>query len=64
MLPWYLLFLCGWFLGQIFEARADWQHAAKIKIPGLSAIGRKTIWVYMLHQPVLMGLCMLIFGQP
>ena len=64
LLPWYLLFLCGWFLGQIFEARADWQNAAKIKIPGLSAIGRKTIWVYMLHQPVLMGLCMLIFGQP
>ena len=64
LLPWYLLFLCGWFLGQIFEARADWQNTAKIKIPGLSAIGRKTIWVYMLHQPVLMGLCMLIFGQP
>ena len=64
LLPWYLLFLCGWFLGQIFEARADWQNTAKIKIPGLSAIGRKTIWVYTLHQPVLMGLCMLIFGQP
>ena len=64
LLPWYLLFLCGWFLGQIFEARADWQRLARVKIPGLSAIGRKTIWVYMLHQPVLMGLCMLIFGQP
>ena len=64
LLPWYLLFLCGWFLGQIFEARADWRRLARVKIPGLSAIGRRTIWVYLLHQPVLMGLCMLIFGQP
>ena len=61
MLPWYLLFLCGWFLGRIFETRPDWQRIARLKIPALSAIGRRTIWVYMLHQPILMGLCMLLF---
>ena len=63
LLPWYLLFLCGWFLGQIFEKRADWQRTARVKVPILSAIGRKTVWVYMLHQPVLMGICMLIFRE-
>lgn len=63
LLPWYLLFLCGWFLGQIFESRADWQRTARVKVPVLSAIGRKTVWVYMLHQPVLMGICMLIFRE-
>ena len=63
LLPWYLLFLCGWFLGRLLESHEVCKKAALIKIPLLSAVGRKTIWVYMLHQPVLMGLCMLIFGR-
>ena len=64
MLPWYLLFLCGWFLGKLFQTRPDWQRLARVKIPVLSALGRKTLWLYMLHQPLLMGICMLLFGQP
>ena len=63
MLPWYLLFLCGWFLGSLLEGSERARRAARIKIPLLSAVGRRTIWVYMLHQPLLMGICMLIFGQ-
>ena len=64
MLPWYLLFLCGWFPGKLFQARPDWQRIARTKVPVLSALGRRTLWVYMLHQPVLMGICLLLFGQP
>lgn len=64
MLPWYPLFLCGWFLGKLFQTRPDWQRLARVKVPVLSALGRKTLWVYMLHQPVLMGICLLLFGQP
>ena len=63
MLPWYLLFLCGWFLGRLLERNKSLQRLARIKIPLLSAVGRKTIWVYMLHQPFLMGICMLLFGR-
>ena len=63
MLPWYFLFLCGWFLGVLFQRHESWQRAARIKIPLLSAVGRKTIWVYVLHQPILMGLCMLLFRE-
>jgi uncharacterized membrane protein len=63
MLPWYFLFLCGWFLGKLFRENKGWQTAASVKIPLLSALGRKTIWVYLLHQPVLMGICMLLFGR-
>ncbi len=63
MLPWYFLFLCGWFLGKLFQKPGPWQDAARVKIPLLSAVGRKTIWVYMLHQPLLMGLCMLMFRE-
>ena len=63
MLPWYFLFLCGWFLGVLFQRHESWQRAARVKIPLISAVGRNTIWVYMLHQPILMGLCMLLFRE-
>ena len=63
MLPWYLLFLCGWFLGRLLEQNERLQRLARVKIPLLSAVGRRTIWVYMLHQPILMGICMLLFGR-
>lgn len=61
LLPWYFLFLCGWFLGRMLEAREDWLRLARVRVPLLSALGRKTIRVYLLHQPLLMGLCMLLF---
>lgn len=62
LLPWYFLFLFGWFLGKLFRRHESWQRIARVKIPIFSAIGRKTIWIYMLHQPVLMGICLLIYG--
>ena len=62
MLPWYLLFLCGWFLGKLLPQNEHLRRLARVKIPLLSAVGRKTIWIYMLHQPILMGICMLLFG--
>lgn len=63
VLPWYLLFLCGWFLGRLLEQNERLQRLARVKVPLLSAMGRRTIWVYMLHQPILMGICMLLFGR-
>ena len=63
LLPWYPLFLCGWFLGRLFQRRESWQHAARLRVPLLSAVGRRTVWVYLLHQPILMGICMLLFGR-
>ncbi len=63
LLPWYFLFLCGWFLGALLQRHESWQRLARVRVPLLSAVGRKTLWVYMLHQPVLMGLCMLIFRE-
>ncbi len=63
LLPWFFLFLCGWFLGKLFERPGPWQRAARVRVPLLSAVGRKTVWVYMLHQPLLMGICLLMFRE-
>ena len=59
LLPWLFLFWCGFYLKRLFDRCEVCRRAARIKIPLLSALGRRTLWVYLLHQPVLMGICML-----
>lgn len=61
ILPWLFLYLCGYFFNGIFQKHDSWQRAACQKVPFLSAIGQKSIWIYMIHQPVCMFLCMLLF---
>lgn len=60
-LPWFFLYLTGYFLGVIFRRNSVWQAAARRPLPLLSAIGRKSIWIYLLHQPICMLICMAIF---
>ena len=63
MLPWYFLFLCGYELSRIVRARPALRRAAQqLHIPLLSAVGRRTLLVYMLHQPILYGISLLLFG--
>ena len=60
LLPWLFLFFAGFHLYRIVEKSDVLQRAARVKIPLLSALGRHTLWVYLLHQPLLMGLCMIL----
>ena len=61
LLPWLFLFVCGFFVwravvllhGERFFVRG---------VPGLNLLGRYSLWIYMAHQPVLMGVCVLLFG--
>lgn len=59
--PWIFLYLCGFFFNQIFMKHIPWQKCAQRKLPCLSVLGSKTIWIYMLHQPLSMLVCLLIF---
>ena len=62
LVPWVFLFVCGFFLWRALCAlRAD--RFFRRGVPVLDTIGRYTLWIYMLHQPVLMGICFLIFGH-
>lgn len=63
LLPWIFLFWCGFYLKRLFDQSPACRRAARTKIPLLSAIGRHTLPVYLLHQPVLMGICYLIFRE-
>lgn len=61
ILPWILLFLCGYFFQRIFIRHKTWRDAACLKIPYLSSLGSKTIWIYLAHQPISMLICSIIF---
>lgn len=62
ILPWMFLYLCGFQLNRLFMRQGLWQKLGRVKLPGLSYLGTKSIWVYMLHQPIIMLACVLILG--
>ena len=62
LIPWLLLFVTGYFLYGILHSRGlDEKLFARGKIPVLNWLGRHSLLVYLLHQPILYGLCLLIF---
>lgn len=52
ILPWVFLFWCGVFLARLWRPGRGEPPAA---LRPLCAIGRNTLLVYMLHQPVIYG---------
>lgn len=62
LFAWMFLFICGFFLWRAVCA-LRWEQAFTFKIPVLGFIGKYTLWIYMIHQPILMGICFLIFGR-
>lgn len=62
MLPWLFLYICGYFLNRILTHFELPKKAMRHGIAPLSAIGRWSIWIYLIHQPVCMLICTLIFG--
>ncbi len=53
LIPWFFLYVTGWFLHRIF-ARRNWLGIfAKPRIPVLDFIGRHSLPIYMAHQPVI-----------
>lgn len=61
MLPWLFLFMTGYFFYFIFEKQDSWKKIAYKRIPILSGIGQKAIWIYLAHQPICMIVCMFLF---
>ena len=53
LLPWFCLFCCGYFLWRIPAFR---QAAGRLPLPDASALSRRSLWIYLLHQPVCMAL--------
>lgn len=65
LLPNLGFFLLGCALGRTLYAKKesllpDWSGNAIVR--GLCFCGRQSLWIYLLHQPVLAGICYLISG--
>ena len=61
LLPWFFLFLLGTYLAVPIK-RGNLPHFVyRTKLPRLARIGQNTLWIYMLHQPVLYALIWLFF---
>ncbi len=59
IIPWIFLFFTGFFVWKAFK-NLKFDSFFKAKIPVLDVIGRKSIWIYIIHQPVIMGICLLL----
>ena len=59
LLPWLFLFWCGFFLYGL--APRPPRPLAELSLPPLTVMGRHSLWVYLLHQPVIYALLSLLF---
>ena len=58
LLPWIFLFWTGLFLYRLHPGDAK----TGLRIPGITAMGRHSLLVYLLHQPIIYGVLMLLYG--
>ncbi len=60
LLPWLFMFMFGAFLGGYAKTGAFPQTLYKSRSKALQAIGRNSLWVYLLHQPILYAIMYMI----
>lgn len=57
--PWFFLFLTGWFLCRPARPRLD-GFLPRLACPPLEWVGRHSLGLYLIHQPVCMAVCWLL----
>lgn len=60
LLPWYFLFLTGYFVYQFLQERELLQKLPDVHIAPLEWLGKHSLILYMLHQPIVYGVLTLV----
>lgn len=60
LFPWFFLYLAGFFLWQLLQCKKPVLTFCKRRLFLFDTIGRHTLLLYMLHQPILMGIFLLL----
>lgn len=62
LIPWFFLFVTGYFLFRCLDEKGlNEKLFTRGQFPVLNWMGRHSLLIYLLHQPVLYGLCLLLF---
>lgn len=59
LLPWIFVFAAGTFVGKLAKAGKFPELAYRSQVPVLSWFGRHALVLYLVHQPVIYGVCLL-----
>ena len=54
LVPWLFLYWTGWFAFQMWRNVRNCK-ILQTKIPVLDWLGRYSLWIYMIHQPIIYG---------
>lgn len=57
LFPWIFLYIAGYFCHQPLTQTAGLQKILAFPIPVFTKIGRKSLLIYVLHQPVCLAIC-------
>jgi uncharacterized membrane protein len=61
LVPWFCVFAAGCFFGVYARENTLPRWFYKTHVPFLAVTGRYTIWIYLLHQPILIAIFNIIF---
>ena len=63
LIPWLFLYICGYALNSIITSCRKITAPLSVRVPILSAIGQRSLLIYLAHQPICFAISFLLYGR-